>query len=139
MRRTLLRNITTTIADFQIMDRTRRRSTQVAVAVALLALAGCSSEPEPPPPPPTYRIMITEPSGNIDTATEKLIAHWSCDPTVDPATRYQGAQDHLWTDVDGTPGQGVLLAQAICPPGALMTVQVDAAAVSLYSAPTRLR
>lgn len=58
----------------------------------------------------------------------QLFAHWSCDPSVDPATRYQGAHDALWTSVDGVTGQGVLRTQASCPSGALLTVQVDAAA-----------
>jgi hypothetical protein len=89
--------------------------------------------------PATYKVMITEPSGNIGDGNGLLFAHWSCDPTVDPATRYRGAQDALWTNVDGVTGQGLLRAEASCASGALLTVQVDASAVSTDYRPTRLR
>ena len=122
------------------IDGARMIGAAVLAAVGLGVVA-CSSAPPPPPAPPTYTVMITEPSGNIGKGigNGQLFVHWSCDPTVDPATRYQGAQDALWTDVDGTKGQAVLRTQASCSSGALLTVQVDAAVVSYDYSPTRLR
>jgi hypothetical protein len=108
-------------------------------AVALVTLGACGSEPQAPAPPAPYKIMITEPSGNIDASDEKLWAYWSCDPNVDPARHYTGAQKALWTDVMGDAGKAVLLVDASCPPAALLTVMVDANAVSAPQSQTMLR
>ena len=101
--------------------------------------AGCGAGTPPPAGPPAYKIMVTEPSGNIGDGDGQLYVHWSCDPTVDPSTRYKGTQNPLRTDVDGVKGQAVLRADATCPAGALLTAQVDAAVRAPDYNPTRLR
>lgn len=83
--------------------------------------------------------MVTEPSGNLSlTLGGQLFVHWSCDRTVDPATRYQGRQDALWTSVDGAKGAAVLETEASCPNGSLLTVQTDGA-IAEITAKTVLR
>lgn len=114
------------------------RYTLTLTVAAVLALAGCGSGPQ------EYDILITEPSGGITKGSimgvnGKLDVHWSCDPTVDPATRYLGTQDGLWTSVDGVKGEAVLRTQAACPDGAVLTVQADAAVASTDYRATRLR
>jgi hypothetical protein len=109
-----------------------RAATLPLLIATLVALSACSS----PPGPARYRVLVTEPSGNIDS-NERLFAHWSCDPAVDPATRYRGQQTALWTDVEGAPAQGLLQTSAACPSGALLTVQVDAGVSG--TRPTELR
>ena len=111
-----------------------------AFATATLVVTACASEPERV----TYGILITEPSGNIGDGIrgngERLIGHWSCDETVDPATFYLGTQDALWTSTEGQLGEGVLRLEATCRPGDLLTVLVDGAVVQpLASRPTQLR
>ncbi|MBN9739410.1 hypothetical protein PP1_030990 [Pseudonocardia sp. P1] len=104
-----------------------------AASLVLLAsqLAGCSSEP------PEYRILVTEPSSNM-ASDGQLFVHWSCDASVDPATRYQGHQDALWRSETAPEGASLLDTSASCPSGSLLTVQVDAAVMEL-TRPTQLR
>jgi hypothetical protein len=104
-----------------------------AAAVVLALTTACTSGPA------EFRILITEPSGNASTSQGQLYGHWSCDPTVDPATRYQGAQDAKWTSVEGVAGQSMLQTSASCPAGALLTVQVDAGIAERGYNKTRLR
>lgn len=116
------------------MTHQGRNGTGVSLFAAVaLCMDGCSSAP------PSYDVLITEPSGHVGAGEGQLFAHWSCDPSADPATRYQGAQDALWHDVDGQMGNGALRTQVACPTGALLTVQVDASAVSTDYSPTKLR
>jgi hypothetical protein len=109
------------------------RAPLLALLAVTLLVVGCGSSG-----PGEYSVMITEPSGNIAALHDgHLEAHWSCDATVDPATRFQGGQIGKWTDVVGATGVGLLRLQASCPTEALLTVQVDAAAQAVR--PTRLR
>lgn len=111
-----------------------RRAALIVIAACTAVLAACSAGP------PTYRIMVTEPSGNLSPALGgQLFVHWSCDRSVDPATRYQGSQDALWTSVDGAKGSAVLETMASCTSGSLLTVQVDGAIAEIGGVKTVLR
>ncbi len=107
------------------------RRTVVAVLAAALALGGCSSAP------PEYRILVTEPSSNM-SSDGQLFLHWSCDGSMDPETRYQGFQDAQWRSESAALGAQLLDTRVTCPPGSLLTAQVDAA-VREISRPTQLR
>lgn len=116
----------------------------LAIFVLLLALTGCSSSTFGQGAPTSaqvgrYRVMVTEPSGNIHKDSGKLFMYWSCDPNVNPDLHYQGGQRELWTDVAGNVGQPVLLADVTCPAAHLLTVVADGGIVALDTRPTTLR
>lgn len=104
------------------------------VVVLLAALAGCSS----PPSEYRYDVLITEPSGNAAKFDGQLLGNWSCDPAAN-AEEFWKDPEEMWTEVPGEMRATQLRLTATCQPGALLTVQVDAAIRQPDYNPTRLQ
>ncbi|GAA4971105.1 hypothetical protein WHI96_27255 [Pseudonocardia tropica] len=95
-------------------------------------------------PPPTYRIVVSEPTGNLQPGDYggNLIVHWSCDPaavtSVESEDRYRYSDAPMWTRVEGPEGVDEVTAMALRPSGSLPKVQTDAGITESYE-PTSLQ